>query len=194
MAKKDKISDECSSLVSDIDAMAEKLKALGDTPVLFRPLPEGCGGWYWWGADGADAYKWLWELIYKRMTEYHKLDNILWVWNGQNKESLVENFDIAAADLYISGGKDYGDRFSEAFAALQDYSGKGRIIGITECGSVPDTDTAFRDRAVWSFFGLMGGEYVSDSKGKYSEEYTSKDALIRAYNSEGTLTLDEINE
>ena len=194
MVKKKKISDQCGDLISDIDAMAEKLKALGDTPVMFRPLPEGCGDWYWWGADGADSYKWLWELIYKRMTEYHKLDNILWVWNGQSSDSLVENFDIAASDLFVSGGKDYGDRFSEAYAALQSYAGKGRIIGITECGSVPDTDTAFRDKAVWSFFGLMGGEYVSDSKGGYSEQYTSKDALIKAYNSEGTLTLDEIDE
>ena len=192
--KKKKISEECRLLIEDIDAMAEKLKGLGDTPVMFRPLPEGCGDWYWWGADGADAYKWLWNLIYKRMTEYHKLDNLLWVWNGQNKDSLVDNFDIAAADLFISGGKDYGERFSEAYAAIQSYAGKDKIIGITECGSVPDTDTAFRDKAVWSFFGLMGGEYVSDSKGEYSEQYTSKDALIKAYNSEGTLTLDEIKE
>ncbi|MBP3267096.1 MAG: glycoside hydrolase, partial [Ruminococcus sp.] len=87
-----------------------------------------------------------------------------------------------------------GERFSEAYAAIQGYAGKDKIIGITECGSVPDTDTAFRDKAVWSFFGLMGGEYVSDSKGEYSEQYTSKDALIKAYNSEGTLTLDEIEE
>lgn len=194
MVKKKKIPEGCSLLIADIDAMAEKLKGLGDTPVMFRPLPEGCGDWYWWGADGTDAYKWLWELIYKRMTEYHKLDNILWVWNGQNKDSLVEDFDIAAADLFISGGKDYGERFSEAYAALQGYAGKDKIIGITECGSVPDTDTAFRDKAVWSFFGLMGGDYISDGKGNYSEKYTSKDALIRAYNSEGTLTLDEINK
>ena len=194
MVKKKKISEECSLLIADIDAMAEKLKGLGDTPIMFRPLPEGCGDWYWWGAEGADAYKWLWELIYKRMAEYHKLDNLLWVWNGQNKDSLVDNFDIAAADLFINGGKDYGERFSEAYAAIQGYAGKDKIIGITECGSVPDTDTAFRDKAVWSFFGLMGGEYVSDSKGEYSEQYTSKDALIKAYNSEGTLTLDEIEE
>ena len=37
----------------------------------------------------------------------------------------------------------------------------------------------------------MGGEYISDGKDGYSEAYTSKDALIKAYNSEGTLTLDE---
>ena len=48
----------------------------------------------------------------------------------------------------------------------------------------PDTDVCFRDKAVWSFFGLMGGEYVMDGKGGYSEEYTSKDALIKAHESE----------
>ena len=195
LVKKKKITEECSLLISDIDLMAEKLKVLSDNgiAIMWRPLPEGCGDWYWWGADGADAYKWLWELIYKRMTEYHKLNNMLWVWNGQNEEALVDKntFDIAAADLFISGGKDYGDRFSEAFAAVQGYAGKDKIIGISECGSVPDTDISFRDKAVWSFFGLMGGEYIIDSKGELSEEYTSAEKLIRVYNSEGTITLDE---
>ena len=198
LVKKKKISEQCSLLISDIDAMAEKLKVLSDKgiPILWRPLPEGCGNWYWWGADGADAYKWLWKLIYQRMTEYHKLNNMLWVWNGQNEDALVDSktFDIAAADLYISGGKDYGERFSEAFAAVQKYAGKDKIIAISECGSVPDTDICFRDKTVWSFFGLMGGEYVTDGKGGYSEEYTSLDSIIKAYNSDGTLTLDEVAE
>ena len=122
LVKKKKITEECSLLISDIDAMAEKLKLLSDngTAILWRPLPEGCGDWYWWGADGEDSYKWLWNLIYKRMTEYHKLDGLIWVWNGQNEGSMPDKntFDIAAADLFISGGKDYGNRFSEAYAAM----------------------------------------------------------------------------
>ena len=100
-------------------------------------------------------------------------------------------FDIASVDLYFNGEKDYGSRFYEEFAAVQKFTGTDKLIAISECGSVPDMDTAFRDNAVWSFFGVWYGKYVQNEKGEYNEEFTSKDALIRAYNSDGAMTLDE---
>lgn len=192
------ISEQCLALVRDIDSTAEILGRLDkqNIPVLWRPLPEGGGNWYWWGADGEKAYKWLWELVYNRMTAYHKLSNLLWVWNGQSKEYMVNRsmFDIASADIYISGEKDYGNRFCEKFAAIQRFVGEDKLIALSECGSVPDTVSAFRDNAVWSFFGLWNGEYIMTESGEYSEEYTGLDALLSAYNSEGVLTLDEYRE
>ena len=100
-------------------------------------------------------------------------------------------FDMASVDLYFSGERDYGSRFYEEFAAVQKFTGTDKLIAISECGSVPDMDTAFRDNAVWSFFGVWYGKYVQNEKGEYNEEFTSKDALIRAYNSDGSMTLDE---
>ena len=192
---KGNISKECYGLILDIDNMAGQLTSLKNrgVPVLWRPLPEGCGNWYWWGAKGTADYKWLWQLIYDRFTKYFKLDNLIWVWNGQSESSLVDKrtFDIASVDLYLSSEKDYGDRFYEEFAAVQKFVGSDKLIAISECGSVPDMDTAFRDNAVWSFFGVWYGKYIRTEKGEYNEEYTSKDALIRAYNSDGALTLDE---
>jgi mannan endo-1,4-beta-mannosidase len=35
------------------------------------------------------------------------------------------------------------------------------------------------------------GKYIQTEKGTYSEEFNSKDALVRAYNSDGAMTLDE---
>ena len=193
-----KISEECYRLILDIDSMADKLLKLQEQgiPLLWRPLPEGSGNWYWWGADGAEAYKWLWELMYRRMTELFELDNLIWVWNGQSAETLVDKstFDIASADLYINGEKDYGNRYFESYAAIRKFVGDDKLLAISECGSVPNIDSAFRDNAVWSFFGLWNGKYIDDGKGGYSEEFTSKDALIKAYNSEGSLTLDEYQE
>lgn len=192
------ISEQCYRLVLDIDNMAGQLISLKNkgTPVLWRPLPEGYGDWYWWGASGSDAYKWLWELLYIRLTDYYELDNLIWIWNGQSESTLVDKstFDIAAVDLYINGEKDYGDRFYEEFAAVQKFVGSDKLISISECGSVPDIDCAFRDNAVWSFFGLWFGNYVEDENGNYSEEFTSKENLVRAYNSDGALTLDEFKK
>lgn len=189
------ISGECYSLILDIDNIAGQLTSLKNkgVPVLWRPLPEGSGSWYWWGADGTESYKWLWDLLYARLTNYFELDNLIWIWNGQSRDSLVDKstFDIAALDLYIEGEKDYGGRFYEKFAATRKFLGSDKLIAISECGSVPDIDGAFRDNAVWSFFGLWFGKYIENENGELSEEFTSREAIIHAYNSDGSLTLDE---
>lgn len=189
-----RISGQCYGLILDIDNMAGQLMSLKNkgVPVLWRPLHEASGDWFWWGADGTDAYKWLWNLMYKRYTEYFELDNLIWVWNGQSEESLVDKktFDIASLDIYLSPEKEYGSRY-EQFLALQKIVGKDKLIALSECSSVPDIDKSFRDNAVWSFFGMWYEKYICDKEGGYSEQYTKKDALVRAYNSDGVLSLDE---
>lgn len=189
-----KISEQCYGLILDIDNMAGQLMSLKNKgiPVLWRPLHEASGDWFWWGASGTENYKWLWQLMYTRMTEYFALDNLIWVWNGQSAATLVDSdtFDIAAVDIYMSEDKEYGSRY-EQFAALQRIVGSNKLIALSECSSVPDIDAAFRDNAVWSFFGLWYGEYLEDKDGNYSDKYTLKDSFIRAYNSDGAMTLDE---
>ena len=189
-----KISEQCYGLILDIDNMSGQLLSLKNKgiPVLWRPLHEASGDWFWWGASGTDAYKWLWKLMYTRMTEYFGLDNLIWVWNGQSADTLVDKstFDIAAVDIYMSKDKEYGSRY-EQFAALQKLVGSDKLIALSECSSVPDVDASFRDNAVWSFFGLWYGEYLENEKGEYSEKYMPKDSFIRFYNSSGALTLDE---
>lgn len=194
---KGKISEQCYGLILDIDNMAGQLMSLKNkgVPVLWRPLHEAGGDWFWWGSSGPEAYKWLWELMYKRYTDYFELDNLIWVWNGQSKDYLVEKstFDIASLDIYMDPEKDYGSR-CEQFLALQKIVGKEKLIALSECSTVPDIDASFRDNSVWSFFGLWYGKYLCGSDSELSGKYTSKDALIRAYNSEGALTLDEYIE
>ena len=189
-----KISEQCYGLILDLDNMAGQLTSLKNkgVPVLWRPLHEGYGDWFWWGASGGEDYKWLWELMYRRYTNYFELDNLIWIWNGQSESTLVNKstFDIASLDIYLEDNKDYGSRY-EQFLALQNIVGKDKLIALSECSTVPDIDASFRDNAVWSFFGLWYGKYIRDNNGEYSEKYTSKEALIRTYNSDGALTLDE---
>lgn len=189
-----KISEQCYGLILDIDNMAGQLVSLKNkgVPVLWRPLHEASGDWFWWGASGTDAYKWLWQLMYTRMTDYFGLDNLIWVWNGQSAGTLVDRstFDIASVDIYMDAEKDYGSRY-EQFAALQKIIGTNKLIALSECSRLPDIDLSFRDNAVWSFFGLWYGDYLENSSGEYSPEYLPKDSFIRMYNSNGALTLDE---
>ena len=182
MAASGEISEGCYAMIQDIDAVSEQLKKLADAdvPVLWRPLMEAGGDWFWWGASGADAYRWLWELMYTRMTEYHQLNNLLWIWNGQSSSYQVDKtqYDIASLDVYVKDKTEaYGSRY-EQYVALRNMTG-GILLARSECSTVPDMNAMFRDNAVWSFFGLWYAPYLG--------EYTSNDALLSVYHSEGAL-------
>ncbi len=66
-------------LIRDIDAIAVEIKRLSDAgiPILFRPLHEPDGGWFWWGAHGSGPFKQLWDILYNRITGYHGLHNMV---------------------------------------------------------------------------------------------------------------------
>ena len=130
--------------------------------------------------------------MYRRFTEYFELDNLIWMWNGQSEDTMVDpsTFDIAALDIYLDKDKTYGSRY-EQFLALQNLVGKEKLIALSECSSLPDIDSSFRDNAVWSFFGLWYGKYLCGEDGGFSGEFTKKDDFVHVYNSDGALTLDE---
>jgi mannan endo-1,4-beta-mannosidase len=94
-------------IVRDIDAIAAQLKRLevAGVPVLFRPLHEAEGGWFWWGAQGPEPAKKLWDLVYDRLTEYHALNNLIWVWNSIEEAWYPgdETVDILSVDNYVQG-------------------------------------------------------------------------------------------
>ncbi len=184
--EKHQISDACAAILRDIDSISDMMKLLAekDIPVLWRPLPEAGGGWYWWGADGAQAYRWLWDLLYQRMTEYHQLHNLIWIWNGQSEDYLVDKYDIAAMDIYLDENQEFRSRYEE-FVTLYRMTKQQKILAISECGTVPDMNALFRDNTVWSFMGLWYDDYLSG---------LDSETLINFYNSEKVLTLDNVRE
>lgn len=187
-----KLSESCAAIITDIDAVSETLKPLADKdiPVLWRPLQEAGGDWFWWGADGVEPYRWLWDTMYRRMTEYHGLHNLIWVWNGQNAEYLVDNYDIASLDIYMNPDKSFGSRY-EQFVSLSRMTGGEKLLALSETSTVPDVNLMFRDNTIWSYFGLWYGEYIVDDAGMYTELYTKAEDLVGVYNSEAALTLED---
>lgn len=188
------ITEECLSLVNDIDKVSGALSKLAkeNIPVLWRPLHEAGGSWYWWGADGAEAYKWLYNLMYSRMSEYHKLNNLIWIWNGQSEEYMVdsEKYDIAALDIYLSPDTVYGSR-SEQYQWLKKITCGEKLLAVGECSTIPGIDEMCRDNSLWSFFGLWFGEYLTDNTGGISEVYNKKENIIKMYNAENSVTLED---
>ena len=98
-------------LIRDIDAIAVQLKRLqdADVPVLWRPLHEADGAWFWWGAKGAEPCKKLWDIVYERLTTHHKLNNLIWTWNSVSEDWYPgdETVDIVSYDSYPATAGDH---------------------------------------------------------------------------------------
>lgn len=184
-------------LMKDIDAIAKELKVLqeADVPVLFRPLHEASGGWFWWGASGAEAYKKLYIAMYDKLTNEYGLNNLIWVWNGQDAEWYPgdEYVDIIGEDLY-PGEKVYSSQAASYLNAATNYSGETKLVYMTENGCVFDPELAKRDGAMWGMWCTWVGEFVAKDTTIYalSETYTEEHMLIKAYSDEDVLTLDEL--
>ncbi len=183
-------------LLRDIDAIAAQLKRLRDAgvPVLWRPLHEASGGWFWWGASGPEAYRQLWNLMYDRLTNVHGLNNLIWVWNGQSAAWYPgdETVDIIGEDIY-PGERVYNSQ-SAKFMECLTYTDTRKMIILSENGCVPDPDLLFRDGTVWGSFCTWGGEFVLKSSkfNKPSEQYTEVWLLQKIYADERAVTRADI--
>jgi mannan endo-1,4-beta-mannosidase len=183
-------------LISDMDAIAKELTKLRDkdVPVLWRPLHEASGGWFWWGDCSAESYKKLYRLMYQKFTEEYELHNLIWVWNGQSADWFPgeDVVDILGIDIY-PGEHVYTSQYPKYIETVE-CSAETRIVALSENGCLVDPDLALRDGAMWSYFGTWGGEFVTESKtlNAYSEKYTEEEMLIKVYNHEKVITRDEL--
>jgi len=182
-----------AQLDADIAGIAQQLLKLQEAgvPVLWRPLHEASGGWFWWGAQGPEAYKQLWIYLYHQLTHVYGCNNLIWVWNGQAADWYPgdEYVDIIGEDIYAPN-RSYNAQNAK-FSELLDYAGTNKIIALTENGVIPDIDSIIATNARWAWFCTWSGDFVQQN-GKYSEACTEKDILIKAYNSEHVITLDEV--
>ena len=180
-------------LIRDIDAIASELKKLEDAgvPVLWRPLHEASGGWFWWGAKGADAYIQLYRLLYDRLTNVHGLNNLIWVWNGQSKDWYPgdEYVDMIGWDIY-AGEHAYSSQSAVFLEALR-VTDKKMMIILSENGTIPDVDLIYRDGTVWGSYATWSGDFVVKNK-KLTEQYTEKAIIEKMYKDERTVNLDDL--
>lgn len=177
----------------DIKEIAQQLKRLekAGVPVIWRPLHEGSGGWFWWGAKGSDAYKKLWKYLYKELTDTYGCNNLIWVYNGQSADWYPgdEYVDIVGEDIYP--GKHVYDPQVSRFRQAINYGSKTKITALTENGCIFDIDSAAGINALWGWFMTWGGEFTSNGS-NYSETYTEKSIIKKMYSSKYALTLDDL--
>lgn len=186
------ITKECRALMRDIDEIAKVLAEFknANIPVIFQPLPFGDTELYWWGGN-AEYYKWLWQLVFDRLDEYHRLNNLIYVWNGSSAEFYPGDSlcDIIGQSIYEQSPASFAGRFS-ALAQLCDDTKKP--MAITDCDEIPSADFMRRDYAMWLWFSAGSGECVISADGTLSEKYTSWQRLFDSYNHKLTITKDEL--
>ena len=123
--------------------MADALRPLRDAGVvvLWRPLHEMNGDWFWWGqkrwAGHEAAYVALYQNMFNYLTYDQGLNNLLWVYStGVTWDRSLLNYypgsgyvDVAGIDVYDdnvdtwNSGRDY-----------QDLRSLGHPLGLTEFG------------------------------------------------------------
>ncbi len=177
-------------MLRDIDAIAVQLKRLQDAgiPVLWRPLHEAEGKWFWWGAKGPEPAKLLWRMLYDRLTNHHGLNNLIWVWNSEAPEWYPGNdvVDIVSVDSYPLPG-DYNpvhNRYENLVELVQ----HKKLVALTENGPIPDPDLLQKYGAYWSWFCTWTGEFIDDGI------QNGKAHIEKVLNHEYVLTLDELIE
>ncbi len=181
-------STERRLLLRDIDAIAAQLRRLQDAgvPVLWRPIHEASGGWFWWGAHGPQPYMVLWRLLYDRLVNHHGLHNLIWVWNGQDAAWYPGDayVDIVAEDIYDKE-RDY-DPEEAAYVKATRYSSSPKLVALSETGALPDPDRMRGSSARWSWFMLWSGDFARTQT--WNEDAMKK----KVYASDFVITLDEL--
>lgn len=180
-------------LMQDIDLISEQLARLRDAgvPVLWRPLHEASGGWFWWGNCEPESYIKLWNTMYDRMTNENGLTNLIWVWNAQDPEWYPgdETVDIISTDIYAGNLVD--SSFSGSFAQLAEVPGENKLVALSENGCVMDPDKVMETNSRWLYWGTWSDPFTL-KQGFLNDEYTSMETLDKAYQSDRTLTLEEL--
>ena len=183
----DTTSERYALLLRDMDAIAAQLQKFqaANVPVLWRPLHEAAGGWFWWGSKGPEAFKKLWQLMYHRLVDVNGLHNLVWVYTHEPGaadwypgDAYV---DVVGRDVYAS---DPATLMRDAWSELQTLYGSRKPVALSESGTLPDLDAATDFGVWWSWFALWtGSSYI---------RAVPADHLTRVMTSERVLTRDEL--
>jgi mannan endo-1,4-beta-mannosidase len=174
---------EYNEIIRDIDTIALELKRISDAgiPIIWRPLHEAGGGWFWWGAKGAEPCLALYDILQDRLTNFHNLHNIIWCWSTPEVDWYPGNskVDILGFDSY-PGEYNYTIQKS-IFDILHNLGNGTKIVAMTENGPIPELGEAIDFDARWSFFVSWNDLVFSQNRRKH---------IIDMYNHPYALTIE----
>lgn len=176
---------ERKAFFSDLDVIAEELRRFQEAniPVLWRPLHEAEGDWFWWGSKGPGVAKELYRLMYNYYVNEKKLNHLLWVWSAPayNGYPGDEYVDVIGWDIYATPHTvtDY----KTEYGILQSNTSKNKVMALTEVGVIPDIKLLEQSQIPWAFYMTWSKEFC------LTEDHNYNSALIDMYQSDYAVTL-----
>ena len=189
-------SDEYKAIMRDMEMIADSLLTLQKegVAVLWRPLHEASGKWFWWGTDGAKACVALYKLMFDTFVIKKGLHNLIWVWTTDEAPDALdwypgdEYVDVVGRDYYYYPREANHASLISSFEKVKDMFGAKKIVTLSENGSVPYPDEMKADGANWSWFMPWYGDYAMEGWANDNNAESWKTVM----NNEYTLTLEDM--
>ena len=193
-------------LKSDLKEVADYLMLLQNEgiPVIWRPLHEAAGGiytydagkaWFWWGADGAEAYKALWKYMFDYF-ESAGIRNLIWVWTTQTSSYSDADYAFYPGDEYVDiVGRDIYDN-SDAGSIAGQFSAIAqmtthKMVTLSELGNVADMASQWDAGAKWLFF-MPWYDYDNDYTAGYAHQHADIAWWRTSFASESVIDRSEL--
>ncbi|WP_297699138.1 glycosyl hydrolase [uncultured Fibrobacter sp.] len=189
-------SDEYKAIVRDMEMIADSLLTLQKegVAVLWRPLHEASGKWFWWGTDGAKPCVALYKLMFDIFVNQKGLHNLIWVWTTDEASDALdwypgdEYVDVVGRDYYYYPRESNHSSLIGSFETVKEIFGGKKIVALSENGSVPYPDEMKADGANWSWFMPWYGDYAMEG---WANDNTAE-SWNTVMNNSYTLTLEDM--
>lgn len=149
--------------------------AVARVPVLWRPLHEIDGGWFWWtDVDQPENTAALWRMIFDYFVKERRLHNLIWVYSAGLKPGNLKRstpldeeiayrkrfypgaryVDIAGIDIYPNSYYGWGsftdDTYRKAFDLMKQVA-PGKMLALCESAAIPNPDLQQKQGPGWLY-------------------------------------------
>lgn len=183
-------------VIRDIDAIAVELKKLRDAnvPVVWRPLHEAGGAWFWWGAKGPAACKSLYNILFDRIVNYHGIHNLIWAWSTPEADWYPGNtkVDLIGYDSY-PGANNYTVQkatFDQLFTIVNGQ----KLIAMTENGPIPDIQLCFDMDAPWAYFMSWSDLVTAQNTTQHIKDVFANASVLTVENPGSTCVVTNVDD
>jgi beta-mannanase len=139
-----------SAWLQSLDRVAAGLQRLEDAGavVIWRPLHEMNGAWFWWHQNPPYKFIALWRHMFTYFTQTKGLNNLLWAyspnyeWDQWAPDVLTfypgaQYVDIVGIDKYMSCNNGSPENPIDLSRSYNDLVSTGKPIGLLELGIIP---------------------------------------------------------
>jgi mannan endo-1,4-beta-mannosidase len=165
---------EHETAMDDLRQHADYLEqfAKARVPVLWRPLHEIEGGWFWWSdTKTPENTAKLWRMMFDYFVKERRLHNLIWVYSaalkagdhGKDVEAIEyrkrfypgdKYVDISGIDIYTNVWFGWGDFREDAFPKAYKIMGEvvpGKMLALCECQGLPNPEIMAKDGPRWLY-------------------------------------------